>query len=121
MKRMLIFLVFLPILSNAQNEDAVSLREAETVATRWIVQRYPNYPLNINDTYVYTDSVNNPIFYEIKTDSVTLLLTGNKACIPVIGVIYGSRKEILQSFTARTLPEGMLSLIGEYETQVKYC
>ena len=93
MKRLFIFLVFLPILSNAQNKDAVSLREAKIVATRWIAQRYGNYPLDINDTYVYTDSLNNPIFFEIKTDSVTLLLTGNKACIPVIGVIYGSEKK----------------------------
>jgi len=95
MKRMnYIILLFLPILLNAQNEHSVSLREAETVAKSWIVQRFGNYPLNINDTYVYTDSINNPIFYEIKTDSVSLLLTGHKACIPVIGVIFGSDKHI---------------------------
>ena len=121
MKKLLLLLMLMPILTNAQNEDAVSIREAEAVTARWIAQRHVNYPLNINDTYVYTDSANNPIFYEVKTDSVTLLLTGNKACIPVIGVIFGSDKNILRGYETRALPEGLLSLIDEYKTQVGYC
>ena len=86
MKKDLILLILLLPLSIIKAQPyAVSNDEAILVARNWIRMNYPQRDSSVLTRYILRDSTGKPLLYEITTDSTTILLSGNKACKPVLG------------------------------------
>ena len=102
----------------AQNRG-VNSEEAEYAALRWMSTHYPNNNATRVSTNVLTNATNQPLFYEVVTDGVTLLISGNKNAIPVLGVIPSSTGRIVSGYENNTLPCGLMSLINDYVEQME--
>lgn len=102
----------------AQNRGVTQV-EAVNAAQKWVEIHYPNYNELQTTSNILTDQNNQPLLYEVVFDSITLLLSGNKNAIPILGVIHSSSGGIISGFQNNTLPCGLMSLMNDYVMQMK--
>ncbi|MBR5093064.1 MAG: C10 family peptidase [Bacteroidales bacterium] len=102
----------------AQNRGVTQV-EAVNAAQKWVEIHYPNYNELQTTSNILTDQNNQPLLYEVVFDSITLLLSGNKNAIPILGVIPSSAGGIISGFQNNTLPCGLMSLMNDYVMQMK--
>lgn len=98
-------------------ESRVSEEMAIMVAKNYMRIHLPEYNRN---GYINTliNENGDPILYEYITDSISLLMSGNKNCLPIL-----CRQKFNGSMLTDTniLPEGLKLLIKDYIDQIKYC
>lgn len=96
------------------NQQQVSLSEAMQVA----LNRISNGQY-VQATYQKKDNTGNTILYEIVTDTTTLLLSGSKACKPILGEYNSSSGSLIEQYD--NLPCGLRFFVDCYITQIEKC
>ena len=66
-----------------------------------------------------SDQRGNAVLYEVVTDSVAVLLSGSKACIPVLGIRYNPKNSIVDNY--EKLPCNIKAFIDDYIAQIEAC
>ncbi len=66
-----------------------------------------------------SDQRGNAVLYEVMTDSAAVLLSGSKACIPVLGIRYNPNISIVDNY--EDLPCNMKAFIDDYIAQIEAC
>lgn len=104
-----------------KSQQQVSLIEAKTAAIntmRYNRQMYSEHDISTVNTY---ESRGNILIYEVKfNDNHSVLLSGSKACLPVLGYNFSDDDEtILDKFDK--VPPGLQSMIEEYIEQIEIC
>ena len=119
--KIIVFLC-LGILNNicAQNGcQQVSLSEAVQVALHRVNDGRSSQTAHLQATYQKTDIDGNILLYEIVTDSVTILLSGSKACTPVLGEYRSSDGSIIKKYD--NLPCGLRTFVDGYMAHIERC
>lgn len=119
MKKLLcILLVALGTTNHAfsQNQQ-VSYREAEEVATNWIQIHCPEYLSKKNIVHLQNRE-GHTLLYEIRFDSINILLSGSKACLPVLGY-YKGNSSIINNLD--NLPCNLKNFISSYIEEIENC
>ena len=65
------------------------------------------------------DSAENALLYEVATDSVSLLLSGSKACYPILGKYTTHHGPLLNRYDS--LPGGLRTFLDGYVQQMAFC
>lgn len=122
MKKILPLMILLVLLQTAgKSQQQVSPAEARTAALntmRYNRQMYSEHDISAVNTY---ESRGNTLIYEVKfNDNHSVLLSGSKACLPVLGYNFSDDDEtILDKFDM--VPPGLQSMIEEYIEQIEIC
>lgn len=101
----------------AQQNQAVSRELATKVAKSYLRTHLSGYNCEgvLNSM---TNDNGDPILYEYITDSITVLLSANKSCLPILGI----QKHMGSLFTdTNTLPGGLIFLMKGYIEQINNC
>lgn len=117
MKHKLILYLFVLIMAPVMaGEQQVTLKEAESAANNWI-KKYPEWssPYTVS---TMTNERGNIILYEIRYDSVTLLLSGSKACVPILGY-YTKGVSVVEGYDH--LPCNFKEFIGTLLEEINNC
>lgn len=104
-----------------KSQQQVSPAEAKTAALntmRYNRQMYSEHDISAVNTY---ESRGNTLIYEVKfNDNHSVLLSGSKACLPVLGYNFSDDDEtILDKFDM--VPPGLQSMMEEYIEQIEIC
>ena len=118
-KNIFLLFILLPLSIIKAQPYTVSNDEAIMVARNWIRMNYPQRDSSVLTQYILRDSTGKPLLYEITTDSTTILLSGNKACKPVLGYCGKNIQPMLLMYTQKQLPCGLLSIIDGYVAQIE--
>lgn len=122
MKKILPLMILLVLLQTAgKSQQQVSPAEARTAALntmRYNRRMYSEHDISTINTY---ESRGNTLIYEVKfNDNHSVLLSGSKACLPVLGYNFSDDDEtILDKFDM--VPPGLQSMIEEYIEQIEIC
>lgn len=98
----------------------IAMDEASIAAINWIKSQGNDTSVVIDRINVYKDSNNNPLIYEISSDKQTLLLSGARNCLPIIGYCGKSDSSIIELYKRKELPCGMQAMLDGYIGQIKY-
>ena len=93
--------------------------EASTAAINWIKIQNDDTSVVIDRINVIKDSNNAPLIYEISSNKQTLLLSGARNCLPVIGYCGKSDSSIIELYKRKELPCGMQAMLDGYIEQIK--
>ena len=120
MKKNFVFLVYLLAVSNILLGQSKIVREweIESAATNWIKARNNDSSVTITSISVLNDSNESPLIYEATTDSITILFSGARNCIPIIGYCGRSESSIVELYERKELPCGMQLMMDDYVEQV---
>ncbi len=101
----------------AQQYQAVSRELATQVAKSYMRTYLSEYNCE-GVLNAMTNDNGDPILYEYITDSITVLLSANKSCLPILG-----RQKHMGSLLTdtNTLPDGLKFLMRDYIKQINYC
>ena len=107
----------------AQAQQNVHLEEAERAATSFLLRMSGGQKNSISfDTFfVRENALQDTILYEfITSDSFFVLLSGSKACTPILG--YGPIEDTYALWTdTSSVPQGLRCLLDDYSSQINYC
>ena len=122
MKKNFVFLVYLLAVSNILLGQSKIVREweIESAATNWIKAQNSDSSVTITSIVVLNDSNESPLIYEATTDSITILFSGTRNCIPIIGYCGKSESSIVELYERKELPCGMQLMMDDYVEQIKY-
>lgn len=95
----------------------VSHREAKEAATNWIRVHFPEYQSR-NNVDSLTSQRGNMLLYEIRFDSINVLLSGSRACLPVLGYYKGN---VSITNNMDNIPCNLKSLISSYIKEIEGC
>jgi len=99
-------------------QGAVSERDAISVAIETVTNKQNNGVIKTVKTK--RDISNRPLLYEvIMADSSVVLLSGNKACTPILGEYKYSGVSIVDNF--EMIPCGLKCLVNNYLEQISQC
>lgn len=113
-----ILIVLMLLYGTVSAQSAVSERDAESVAIA-VATNQQNKGL-VRTVKKKTDVNNHPLLYEvIMEDSSAVLLSGNRACTPILGEYKYSGISIVDDF--EMIPCGLKCLVKNYEDQIKWC
>lgn len=115
----LLFLIYWGLLGNnvsAQNQQ-ISSRDAVLAASNWVRANYPECRSTYSIAFL-TNAREDTLLYEIMFDSVTVLMSGSKACIPMLGS-YKCAGSALSNI--ETLPCSFRSFINTYIEEIDSC
>lgn len=123
MNRIIIF-VALSILSSTAlcqtHRLQVSESEASQAALSILSGRKGVHNASVTDVVRKLDSNSNVVMYDVQTSSkISVLLSGNKSCLPLLGIYDGSRGPLLQDST--NVPNGLQFLLDWYSEQIEHC
>lgn len=85
----ILFVEIVLITTVFSQRQQVSHREAKEAATNWIRVHFPEYQSR-NNVDSLTSQRGNMLLYEIRFDSINVLLSGSRACLPVLGYYKGN-------------------------------
>jgi hypothetical protein len=120
----LLFIVFL-LNCTSFAQQQVSLIEANNAAVN-ILKTHPDkshYSTSlINATFSINDDNKHTLLYEVLfNDGQVVLLSGNKACLPVLGYFNTPDHQSVLDTLNENIPEGLRDLIREYKEQIAWC
>lgn len=95
----------------------ISSWEAENAATNWIRFHYPEYQSKKNVVSLMNRN-GNILLYEVRFDSINILLSGSKACLPILGYYKGSVSFINDM---ANLPCNLRSFINSFIEEIDSC
>ena len=98
----------------------ITVAEASFAAKNWIKSQGNDTSIVIDRINVYKDSNNAPLIYEISSDKQTLLLSGARNCLPIIGYCGKSDSSIIELYKRKELPCGMQVMLDGYIEQIKH-
>jgi hypothetical protein len=104
-------------------QQQVPISEARTVATQALNVRYRERvaytEVNLKKVNERKNRAENTLMYEvIFDDGQGILLSGSKACIPILGYF---KSEDGKSIFDNDIPDGLKFLLEEYEEQIELC
>lgn len=118
MKKISLFLISILVVTIAfPQRQQISSRDAERAASIWISVHYPEYQSNRNVVSL-SNNRGNTLLYEVRFDSINVLLSGSKACLPVLGY-YKGEVSIVSNFDS--LPCNLRSFIDSYIEEIESC
>lgn len=113
-----IVFVLLLIYGTVSAQSVVSEKDAESAAIAVATNQQNNGI--IRTVKKKTDSSNHPLLYEvIMEDSSAVLLSGNKACTPILGEYKYCGISIVDDF--EMIPCGLKCLVNNYVNQISQC
>ena len=115
------FLISISWLTSSAQNHAVSALEAEVAASSWIQKHFPESPIVSITIATIWDKRGAPLLYEVKTDSISLLLSGSKAAIPIISWSHTDNHSLIEEYERNTLPCGLKSMMDCYIAQLEMC
>ena len=105
---------------NAQRiPQQVSSEEAMEAAIGALQINTRNASTGRFDVRAMIDQRGNTVLFEVMTDSIAVLLSGSKACIPVLGIRYNPSISIVDNYDE--LPCNMKAFIDDYIAQIEEC
>ena len=113
---LLISLMLSCVPTNAQNHQ-VTQEEAYQAAKAWMEQNHPTHRTQ-GELRSLSNVRTNVLLYEVCFDSISLLLSGHKSCLPILG-IYKNSGSIVEKFDS--LPCNFKSFLEDYMNQVNQC
>lgn len=119
MKKIFIMLLVTIVTSDYvfSQTQQVSSREAEDAASNWIGAHYPEC-LSRGSVVSMLNQGGHTLLYEIRFDSINVLLSGSKACLPVLGY-YKGEMSIVNNMD--NLPCNLRSFIDSFIEEIEYC
>ena len=125
MKRIIALAVVMAMGTNiylhAQQNQQVTRDEAVNVALTRLTGSNVRTDRNIRGMVLTekNDNAGNTILYEITTDSVSLLLSGSKACYPILAKYKTCNRPLLDRYD--DLPDNLRSFLDGYIWQISFC
>lgn len=124
MKKTVLICGLLLAYSGLMAQQQASMREIREGAIQFLNQLHTYRNLSnksIDTVYTYDDSIGRALLYEVVfTNKQAVLLSGSKACIPVLGYYKANgNQSILSKHTQ--IPEGLQDLIDGYIKEIRYC
>lgn len=104
------------ILVYSQNQQ-VSSRDAERAAANWINVHYPEYQSR-KSVVSLTGKGGHTLLYEIRFDSINVLMSGSKACLPILGY-YKGEVSIVNGMD--DLPCNIKAFVNTYINEIDSC
>lgn len=109
------FFIGAPYCCSAQR---VSLNEATSVAQTYLRQYSNRQNDNVARVITEQNNAGNPLMYEIiMQDSTIVLVSGHKACDPILGTYSGC----VGIFESEQIPCGLAVLMDYYKQTITYC
>ena len=113
---MIFTLMLTTALAATAQRQQVSRQEAESAALTRVRGNNPSRNVSIIDVTSLLNTQGDTILYEIETDqAISVILSGNKACLPILGVHGSMEGSYLQQYDS--LPEGLRFLLDCYSEQ----
>ena len=97
----------------------VRLDSAEIAASNWIKIHYPSYPYTITNSLLYQKMDGYPLMYELTSDSISLLMSASRACIPVIATHRLQSRALIKEYVSENLPCGLMDMMDNYVAQLE--
>ena len=117
---MIFTLMLTTALAATAQRQQVSRQEAESAALTRVRGNNPSRNVSIIDVTSLLNTQGDTILYEIETDqAISVSLSGNKACLPILGVHGSMEGSYLQQYDS--LPEGLRFLLDCYSEQIDSC
>ena len=120
-KIILTFLISISWLTSSAQNHAVSISEAEMAASSWIQKHFPKSPIVSITIDAIRDERGNTLLYEVKTDSISLLLSASKSAIPIVSWSHTDGHSLIEEYKQNILPCGLRSIMDYYIAQLKMC
>lgn len=121
MKRSVILCFFVTVILQVgyPQSHIVKDYEASRAASNWIKQNYPSFPDTVRYLFCFSIKEGRPLMYEIQTDSISLIMSASKACLPVLATYknIGDRC-VLKEYALSKLPCCMMDFIDLYVLQL---
>ncbi|MDR1180549.1 MAG: C10 family peptidase [Bacteroidales bacterium] len=117
-------LLFVAGIANAQQK--VSEKEAinaaiNTLYNRTEILKRLDTP-EIDKVHHFSDNRNNVLMYEVVFKNRTaILLSGNKACLPVLGYYTKDNNESIFDINNVNIPDGLKALLKDYADEIEWC
>lgn len=120
MKKIFIMLLVTIVTSDYvfSQTQQVSSREAEDAASNWIGAHYPEC-LSRGSVVSMLNQGGHTLLYEIRFDSINVLLSGSKVCMPVLGEYSSSNNSLIENYD--NLPCNLRSFLDGYISQIEMC
>ena len=121
-KHIIIYLLFFGCFFNSYSQQQVSISEAQTAGINAMKYRGCNLSeASIDSVLIYSSTLADTLLYEVVFEQgQTILLSGSKACLPILGYNTSNKKETLLDNWS-DLPCGLKEMIEEYIEQIKLC
>ena len=125
-KSVIIQTVFLLFVCGSHAQQQVSLTEAKNAAVRTLNKYMTDsrFNINIQDISLVNIKLENKdtLMYEvIFKNGQSVLLSGSKACLPILAVLDRTSKVHSLLNPVDDLPEGVIDLLETYIQQIHYC
>lgn len=118
MKKNILLLIALIMANFAfPQSQQISSRDASDAASTWIRVYYPEYQSRKNVVSLQ-NTRGCTLLYEVGFDSIHILLSGSKACLPILGYYKGNSSIINEM---DKLPCNLRSLIDTYIEEIEGC
>ena len=125
MKRITLLITILALTANlctnAQQRQQVTQSEILIIAQRLLADSSEHSERTIQNIQVAEkrDSIGNVILYEVTADSISILLSGSRACCPLLGEFHTLNGSLLDNYD--NLPDNLRWLIDGYIAQIVPC
>ena len=106
---------------NAQQRQQVTQSEAVTIAQKLLTVSNVNSERTMPNIQISEkrDSIGNVILYEVTADSISIMLSGSRACYPILGKYHTPNGSLLDNYD--NLPDNLRWLIDGYIAQIVPC
>lgn len=99
----------------------VSSEEATTVAISFFKQKYPSGNDSLDRVVFYCNERGNTLMYEaLFSNKRALLMSGHKACHPILGDYYSGGASLIEQLSEQALLGSIRNFIGGYIEQLNY-
>lgn len=126
MKRtqLLLLIGMLVLFNNTKSQSLqATINEINIAAENYLKIAYPQNEFSIKHIVpLYRDNSrkNDIILYEIITEGgKSLLFSGHKACVPLLGDYYGKDKSLIEELSNNTLPNNIRDFLNAYIEQIE--
>ena len=125
MKRITILIIAMSIAANfhakAQQRQQVTQEEVTRIAIRLLTNQNAHTERTATNFQMTEkrDSIGNVILYEVTVDSISVLLSGSRACYPLLGKYHAPNGPLLNNYD--NLPDNLRWLIDGYIAQIVPC
>ena len=98
----------------------VTTSEAIDIAEQYLINRNEINQRNTARVIPYEDSEGRYLFYEIEESGNTVLVSGHKGCIPILGSFKTSDNSLIEGILSGNLPLNIVYFINGYIEQLEY-
>ena len=120
MRKIFFFMVFFSPILSCYSQRNILPSEAAIAARNWMSVNSTRESNEIKNINTIVDERGTQLLYEIMFDSTTLLLSGNRNCVPILVTCQSYGESIIDT-TNEHIPCGLKALISDFIRQIALC